>query len=51
MNKFLLYLIILVVFASMIQYLLEGDLPGAAGIGLSAYLLLDELRKLEEKGA
>ena len=43
----LLYLCIFVTVAAMLSYVLEGDLAGAAGIGLSAYLVIDYIRKLE----
>lgn len=47
MSEKLLYLCIFVTLAAMLSYFLEGDLAGAAGIGLSAYLLIDYIRKLE----
>ena len=47
MSEKLLWLCIFVVMAAMLSYFLEGDLAGAAGIGLSGYLLIDYIRKLE----
>lgn len=47
MSEKLLYLCLFFVFAAMLKAFLDGDLGGAASIGLSAYLMIDYIRKLE----